>query len=67
MRLANKVAIITGSGSGMGQAAAELFASEGASVVVTDINEQAAGETVTRIRKAGGIAVLVKADVTRED
>jgi NAD(P)-dependent dehydrogenase (short-subunit alcohol dehydrogenase family) len=67
MRLANKVAIITGSGSGMGQAAAELFASEGASVVVTDINEQAAGETVTRIRKAGGIAILVKADVTRED
>jgi NAD(P)-dependent dehydrogenase (short-subunit alcohol dehydrogenase family) len=67
MRLANKVAIITGSGSGMGQAAAELFASEGASVVVTDINEQAAGETVTRIRKAGGIAILIKADVTKED
>jgi NAD(P)-dependent dehydrogenase (short-subunit alcohol dehydrogenase family) len=67
MRLADKVAIITGSGSGMGQAAAELFASEGASVVVTDINEQAAAETVTRIRQAGGIAILVKADVTKED
>jgi NAD(P)-dependent dehydrogenase (short-subunit alcohol dehydrogenase family) len=67
MRLADKVAIITGSGSGMGQAAAELFASEGASVVVTDINEQAASETVTRIRKAGGIAIFVKADVTKED
>jgi NAD(P)-dependent dehydrogenase (short-subunit alcohol dehydrogenase family) len=67
MRLADKVAIITGSGSGMGQAAAELFASEGASVVVTDINEQAASETVTRIREAGGIAIPVKADVTKED
>ena len=67
MRLADKVAIITGSGSGMGQVAAELFASEGASVVVTDINEQAAGETVTRIREAGGIAIFVKADVTKED
>ena len=37
MRLASKVAIITGSAGGMGQVAAELFASEGASVVVTDI------------------------------
>jgi NAD(P)-dependent dehydrogenase (short-subunit alcohol dehydrogenase family) len=51
----------------MGQAAAELFASEGASVVVTDINEQAASETVTRIREAGGIAIFVKTDVTKED
>lgn len=67
MRLADKVAIITGSGSGMGQAAAELFASEGASVVVTDINEQAANETVTRIREAGGIALFVNADVTKEN
>jgi NAD(P)-dependent dehydrogenase (short-subunit alcohol dehydrogenase family) len=67
MRLADKVAIITGSGSGMGQAAAELFASEGASVVVTDINEQAGNETVTHIREAGGTAIFVKADVTKED
>ena len=40
MRLSNKVAIITGSASGMGQAAAELFAREGASVVVTDISAE---------------------------
>jgi NAD(P)-dependent dehydrogenase (short-subunit alcohol dehydrogenase family) len=67
MRLANKVAIITGSASGMGQAAALLFASEGASVVVTDINENAGVETVQTIRDAGGTAIFVKTDVTSED
>lgn len=67
MRLANKVAIITGSASGMGQAAAVLFASEGASVVVTDINESAGAETVQSIRDAGGTAIFVKTDVTSED
>lgn len=66
MRLANKVALITGSASGMGQAAAELFASEGASVVVTDINEQAGVETAKTIQGAGGNAIFVKADVTNE-
>ncbi len=64
MRLANKAAIITGSASGMGQAAAELFASEGASVVVTDINEKAGAETAQAIRANGGNAIFVKADVT---
>ena len=67
MRLANKVAIITGSASGMGQAAALLFASEGASVVVTDINESAGAETVQSIRDAGGTAIFVKTDVTSEN
>jgi NAD(P)-dependent dehydrogenase (short-subunit alcohol dehydrogenase family) len=67
MRLENKVAIITGSASGMGQAAALLFASEGARVVVTDINESAGAETVQAIRAAGGTAVFVKTDVTCED
>ncbi len=66
MRLADKVAIITGSASGMGQAAAVLFASEGASVVVTDINESAGVETVKTIRDAGGTAIFVKTDVTSE-
>ena len=66
MRLANKVAIITGSASGMGQATAILFASEGASVVVTDINESAGAETVQTIRDAGGAAIFVKTDVTSE-
>ena len=45
MRLKDKVAIITGSASGMGQAAAELFAREGASIVVTDIATDAGEET----------------------
>ena len=66
MRLANKVAIITGSASGMGQTAAELFAREGASVVVTDLNAQAGEETVTNIRQAGGTAIFVRANVANE-
>ncbi len=66
MRLANKVAIITGSASGMGQAAAVLFASEGARVVVTDINERAGAETVKTIRDDGGTAIFINADITNE-
>jgi NAD(P)-dependent dehydrogenase (short-subunit alcohol dehydrogenase family) len=67
MRLSNKVAIITGSGSGMGQAAAELFAREGASVVVTDISADMGEATVRSIRDAGGRAIFVKANVADED
>lgn len=67
MRLANKVAIITGSGGGMGQAAARLFAREGASVVVTDVLAEAGEETASRIRDEGGNAIFVKADVANED
>jgi NAD(P)-dependent dehydrogenase (short-subunit alcohol dehydrogenase family) len=67
MRLSNKVAIITGSASGMGQAAAELFAREGASVVVTDISAEMGEATVRSIRDAGGTAVFVKANVADED
>ncbi len=67
MRLANKVAIITGSAGGMGQAAAMLFAQEGASVVVTDVVVDAGEETVKSIKSAGGTAIFVKADVSKED
>ncbi|HLG64166.1 MAG TPA: glucose 1-dehydrogenase [Ktedonosporobacter sp.] len=67
MRLANKVAIITGSAGGMGQAAAWLFAREGASVVVTDVQAEAGEETARRIRDEGGNAIFVKADVANED
>lgn len=66
MRLADKVAVITGSASGMGQAAAELFAAEGARVVVTDVNELAGIEAVKSIQDAGGNAIFVRADVTQE-
>ena len=67
MRLSNKVAIITGSASGMGQAAAELFAREGASIVVTDISAEMGEATVSSIRDAGGRAIFVKANVADED
>jgi NAD(P)-dependent dehydrogenase (short-subunit alcohol dehydrogenase family) len=67
MRLANKVAIITGSAGGMGQVAAEIFAREGACVVVTDIAALAGEETARRIRSSGGHATFVQADVAHEE
>ena len=63
MRLAGKVALITGAGAGIGRATAELFAKEGASVAVVDLNEQTAHETVALIMQAGGKAIALKADV----
>jgi NAD(P)-dependent dehydrogenase (short-subunit alcohol dehydrogenase family) len=67
MRLANKVAIITGAASGMGKAAAELFAGEGASIIVADIMVKEGEETVRNIREAGGHAIFVKTNVANED
>jgi NAD(P)-dependent dehydrogenase (short-subunit alcohol dehydrogenase family) len=67
MRLANKVAIITGSASGMGQVAAEIFAREGASVVVTDIATGPGEITAQGIRDAGGQALFVQANVAQEE
>jgi glucose 1-dehydrogenase len=65
-RLAGKVAIVTGSGSGIGQAIAIRFASEGASVVVDYRNHiDQANETKSKAEAAGGKAVLVQADVSR--
>jgi len=64
-RLAGKVALITGAGSGMGRAAAELFASEGARVVVTDVVDAAGNGTVEAVRAAGGDATYVRADVSQ--
>src|SRR6266852_3773555 len=67
MRLPGKVRVITGSAGGMGQAAAELFASEGASIIVTDVVADAGEETARGIRDAGGKAIFVKADVSKEE
>jgi NAD(P)-dependent dehydrogenase (short-subunit alcohol dehydrogenase family) len=64
-RLAGKVALITGAGSGMGASAAELFAREGAAVVVADISDT--GErTADAINQAGGQSLFVKTDVADE-
>ncbi len=67
MRLAGKTALITGAGVGIGRATAELFAREGASVVVVDRNEATGRETVQAITDAGGRAVFVAADVSQPD
>jgi NAD(P)-dependent dehydrogenase (short-subunit alcohol dehydrogenase family) len=65
MKLANKVALITGAGSGMGRIASTLFAREGARIACVDIDEKAAQETVRMIENEGGQAFAVKADVAR--
>jgi NAD(P)-dependent dehydrogenase (short-subunit alcohol dehydrogenase family) len=65
MRLANKVALITGAGSGIGRESALLFAQEGAAVVVSDIKEEAGEETVDLIKVSGGQASFVRTDVSK--
>lgn len=67
MRLKDKVALITGGGSGIGYATAVLFAKEGASVVVVDINDDSGHETVQTILDAGGQATYVHADVSKAE
>jgi NAD(P)-dependent dehydrogenase (short-subunit alcohol dehydrogenase family) len=68
MRLKDKVAIITGAGSGMGEAEALMFVREGAKVVATDINEEAVKAVVSQIVEAGGEAIALKHNVaSRED
>lgn len=65
MRLSNKVALITGGGSGIGRETALLFAHEGAAIAVVDINDAGGNETVELIRAAGGQAIYTRADVSR--
>ena len=66
MRLENKVAVITGAGSGIGKETALLFAEEGARVVIADVNEKAGEETVTQIKK-NGEGFFVKLDVSNRE
>ena len=66
MRLADKVAIITGAASGIGKATAQRFAREGAKVVVADINGSGGQTCVDEIVTAGGQATFIKTDVAEE-
>ena len=66
MRLENKVAILTGIGAGIGQAAALRFAEEGARLVLADLNEQAAHNTARMVMEMGGKAVAIRADIASE-
>ncbi len=67
MRLKDKVAIITGAGSGIGQATAALFAEEGAKVVIVDIDGKAGEATAQKIRGQRGSAHFVQADISKEE
>lgn len=67
MRLANKTALITGAGSGMGRLAAQMFAQEGAKILATDVNMPALQETVASVKGAGGQILPVECDVTSSD
>jgi 3-oxoacyl-[acyl-carrier protein] reductase len=65
VKLANKIAIITGAAGGMGHAAALLFAREGAAIAVVDLEERASQQTVDEVVAQGGKAIAIGADVTR--
>ena len=65
MRLKDKVALVTGGGSGIGHATAVLFAAKGAKVVVSDLNEANALETVAEIKNGGGDATALAGDVSK--
>lgn len=67
MRLDGKVAVITGAGSGMGRAMANLFAAEGAKVVAAEWNQKTLDEVVAEVKAAGGEITGVQGDVSKQD
>ena len=66
-QFSEKVALVTGSGSGIGRTTAQFYAREGAKVVVSDIDMEGGEETVEMIKSDGGEAVLIRADVSRPE
>ena len=66
-RMKDKIAVITGSGKGLGEAMALLFSREGAKIVVFDIDEPAGRETAEQIQEQGGEAIFVHGDVSNPD
>lgn len=67
MRLKDKVAIVTGAGTGIGQATAEVFAEEGAKVLIAEIDAKSGEETVRAIQSKSGVAQFVQADISKEE
>ncbi len=66
-RLQGKVALITGGGSGIGEASAKLFADEGATIAIAELNAEGAERVADEIREAGGSAMVTSVDVTDND
>ena len=66
-KLQNKVVIITGAGSGMGEAISKLFSDEGAKIVAVDVNDSALEKLTNEITQKGGVAMKINANVANED
>lgn len=65
MDFKNKVAVVTGASSGIGKSVSELYAREGAAVILSDINQELGEKTTEEIRTGGGEAIFVRADVSK--
>ncbi|MCH8109432.1 MAG: SDR family NAD(P)-dependent oxidoreductase, partial [Chloroflexi bacterium] len=63
--LEGKVALVTGGSSGIGRDSSLTFAREGAQVIVSDVSVEGGEETVSLIKEAGGVAIFIKADVSK--
>ncbi|KYC94316.1 3-oxoacyl-[acyl-carrier protein] reductase [Heyndrickxia sporothermodurans] len=67
MELSNKIAVITGAGSGIGRASSLKLASEGATVVLVDFNKETGEETLKQVKQQGGEGIFIQADVSKTE